>query len=709
MSYVFDFAHRHDQPPEHVVDLLGGKGAGLGVMTGELGLPVPPGFVITTRACRAYLADGWPDGLDEELQSHLARIETAIGRRYGGPGDPLLVSVRSGAPVSMPGMLDTILNVGLNDATAAELAAASGDAAFVAECRRRLHKMFRHATDGGETPQDPWQQLRHAVEAVFGSWNSDRARAYRAHDNIPDDLGTAVIVQAMVFGNRGDDSATGVVFTRNPATGERGLYGDVMFGAQGEDVVAGTHTPEPISVLEEKLPAVFNELREYAEVLERHYRDVCDIEFTVEQGKLWMLQTRIGKRSPQAALRIAVEMAEDNDFPLSRAEAVARVADLLDTPPVTNSGKPEGILPLTAGLPASPGLVAGEIVTTPDMAVERARAGHIVVLVRPETSPDDVHGMAQAAGILTSHGGLTSHAAVVARGWGIPAVVGASDVHIDGKTVSIGDRVFQAGDSVTIDGSTGEIYAGVATGETSVNADASKLLAWAREHEASPSEVAGADPGDGMDHPGAPPAPEAVVRALFVKGFATLELLAPALRTSPELLGPSLSSLTGDGLVTETNGMLSLTDPGKALGTELVTADRTDWGADNAVAALDDFVALDKRVKVVVTAWQMREVDGEQVLNDHTDAAYDESVLADLTTLHGEARAWLEPLTAGLGRLQLYAARLEEAMTRIAAGGHDFIASPRVDSYHTIWFELHEDLIHLAGRTRADEAAAGRA
>ena len=436
---VYALDEPHGDTLDEAKALVGGKAANLGVMARDLVLPVPPGFAITTGTCRGFLAGGWPAGLDDEIRSAMADVEAKVGRRFGDPADPLLVSVRSGAPVSMPGMMDTILDLGLNDETTRGLGDVARDEEFAEECRRRFVESFRSIVGVDDVPEDPWRQLRLAIEAVFRSWQSDRARAYRAKEDIPDDLGTAVTVQAMVFGNRGSDSGTGVLFTRNPATGEPELYGDVLFDAQGEDVVAGTHQTEPIAVLDTRIPSVGRELRAAAERLEHHYADLCDIEFTIEDGKLWLLQVRVGKRSPQAALRIAVDMAEDPDFPLTHEQAVRRVLPLLADPPRVTTERSIDASPLTTGLAASPGVATGPIVTDPDAAIASAEAGTPAILVRAETSPDDVHGMAKAAGILTSRGGLASHAAVVARGWGIPAVVGAESVNVDGGGVTIGE------------------------------------------------------------------------------------------------------------------------------------------------------------------------------------------------------------------------------------------------------------------------------
>ncbi len=711
-AYPLDFAF--DLPPDELLALVGGKAANLAVMLGpELGLPVPPGFVVTTEACRAYLAGGWPDGLDEELRERMAGVEAATGRRFGDPANPLLVSVRSGAPVSMPGMMDTILDLGLNDATTAGLAAATGDAAFAAACRERLGVMFREIVGVDAVPEDPWAQLRLAVEAVFRSWNSDRAVAYRRREGIPDDLGTAVTVQAMVFGNLGADSGTGVAFTRNPATGEPVLYGDVLFDAQGEDVVAGTHRTEPIGVLHERLPAVAAALASTATRLEHHLRDLCDIEFTIERGRLWMLQVRVGKRSPQAALRIAVDMAEDPAFPLTRREAVERVASLLSDPPTRTTGRSGYVLPLVTGLGASPGVASGEVVTNAESAVAAAEAGRRVILVRAETSPDDVHGMARAAGILTARGGLASHAAVVARGWGIPAVVGAEGLSVGDGVVGIGGRQLHDGDVITIDGGSGEVFAGVIPGRSEVVPQAAILLGWARDLGV-PIEAGDAAAGPGVAgpsaSPGLPVTLDGVIRRLGTKGFATTPALAEALLASPDEVQPLLDQLLVDGVAASVAGAYRLSEAGSARAADLMAADRAAWGVEAAGTALDAFIALDHRMKEAVTAWQLRPVEGgEPQVNDHADAAYDAEVLASLSALDADAAAWLGPLEAASARLRGYRERLGRAMAHALAGDVRYVASPRVDSFHGAWFELHEDLIGLAGRTREAEAEAGRA
>ncbi|HEV7888054.1 MAG TPA: pyruvate, phosphate dikinase, partial [Acidimicrobiales bacterium] len=506
MPYVYGFDHKHRKAPKDLKDLLGGKGANLAEMTSVLGLPVPPGFTISTDACRDYMDAGWPDGLDAEIKKHVKKLEKAMGKRLGDPADPLLVSVRSGAKFSMPGMMDTVLNLGLNDDSVQGLAKQTDDERFAYDSYRRFIQMYgrivlglpgeefdeafdkakeksraasdaevpagalRDLTDGFKAivkkhtkkpfPQHPQAQLRGAIEAVFRSWNGPRAVAYRVRERIPHDLGTAVNVQTMVFGNRDDNSGTGVGFTRDPATGARGSYGDFLINAQGEDVVAGIRNTLPLSALKDRFPKIYKELLGIFDRLEKHYRDMCDTEFTIEQGKLWMLQTRVGKRTGVAALRMAVDMTKKGDLGISRQEAIMRItAEHLDQvlhPQFANKNAKV----LTKGLAASPGAAVGKAYFTADDAADAADRGEKVVLVRSETSPEDVHGMIVAEGILTARGGLVSHAAVVARGWGKPAVVGAESIRIKGKQFTVGDVTVKEGDVISLDGTTGSVVLG---------------------------------------------------------------------------------------------------------------------------------------------------------------------------------------------------------------------------------------------------------
>jgi pyruvate,orthophosphate dikinase len=426
-----------------------------------------------------------------------------------------------------------------------------------------------------------------------------------------------------------------------------------------------------------------------------------------------------------------VDLAEDPSFPVTRADAVRRVLDLLADPPRIATERGDAGPPLATGLPASPGVAAGEIVTSPEAAVAAAAAGRAVILARSETSPDDVHGMARAAGILTATGGLTSHAAVVARGWGIPAVVGVAGLEVGDGAVVIGGRTVAVGATITIDGGTGEIFAGSVGGATAVAPEAATLRAWAGElgipigdGAGSPSAGGpgdrGPDAGEPADRgPGDTSPPEGIartevgldelLRALLIKGYATAESTAAALLVPAEDAALALDRLVADGLAEIAAGSFRLTTDGRAVASERTADTAAAWGRDNAVAALDAFVALDQRMKATVTAWQLRDVDGTPAINDHTDAAHDARVLADLAALHADAEAWLASLAARLPRLAAYRVRLERANAAAQAGDGRFVASPRVDSYHTIWFELHEELILLAGRSRADEVAAGRA
>ncbi|HET8652115.1 MAG TPA: pyruvate, phosphate dikinase [Gaiellaceae bacterium] len=511
--YVYDF----DEPTEGGRELLGGKGIGLAEMT-QLGIPVPAGFTIATDACRAYMASGgeFPEGLQEEIDEHLARLEETTGKRFGDLEDPLLVSVRSGAAISMPGMMDTILNVGLNDEAAAGLARRTGNERFALDSYRRLIQMYGETVDGidghrfsdalarqeddlpgliktfkaiyeDETgrpfPQDAHEQLSRAVSAVFESWNTPRAQTYRRHNDIPDDLGTAVNVVQMVFGNKGEQSGTGVAFTRNPSTGEAELYGEFLTDAQGEDVVAGIRTPEPIAEMKNRLPGAYDEFVETVRKLEEHYRDLQDLEFTVEDGRLYLLQTRTGKRTAAAALRCAVDMVEEGL--ISREEAVARIdpgqLDQLLHPRIDPNSSYEVA---AKGLNASPGAASGAIVFDADTAEERGQNGEAVILVRWETTPDDIHGMIHAKGILTAHGGMTSHAAVVARGMGKPCVAGCEALSVDSaeRTASVNGTHLGEGDTITIDGGTGEVILGeVALIAPEINEDLETVLGWADE------------------------------------------------------------------------------------------------------------------------------------------------------------------------------------------------------------------------------------
>jgi pyruvate, orthophosphate dikinase len=499
--YVYDFA----EPSDGGRDLLGGKGIGLAEMT-QLGIPVPAGFTITTDACRAFMASGGEvEGLDDEVAEHIARLEEKAGKRFGDAADPLLVSVRSGAAISMPGMMDTILNVGLNDESVAGLARSTGNEAFARDCYRRLIQMFGETVDGiphesfsvddtveqarevyeRETgngfPQDAREQLRRAITAVFESWNSARAQVYRNMYAIPDELGTAVNVVQMVFGNKGDDSATGVCFTRDPSTGEQGVYGEYLLNAQGEDVVAGVRTPQPLAELRDHMPAAYDQLLETMGALERHYRDMQDIEFTIEQGRLYLLQTRTAKRTAAAALKCAVDMTAEGL--IDRDDAVSRIdpaqLDQLLHPRLD----PDARFEVAAqGLNASPGAACGKIVLDADGAEERGKAGEAVILVRWETTPDDIHGLIQAQGVLTAHGGMTSHAAVVARGMGKPCVAGCDGLDIDtgAKTVRIGGHQLREGDVITIDGGTGRVIVGeVPLVPPAINEDFETILEWA--------------------------------------------------------------------------------------------------------------------------------------------------------------------------------------------------------------------------------------
>jgi pyruvate,orthophosphate dikinase len=522
--YVYDFTESADLGRE----LLGGKGVGLAEMT-AIGIPVPAGFTVTTAACVAYMNDGGqiPDGLEDEITEHMRRLEEAAGKRFGDPEDPLLVSVRSGAAISMPGMMDTILNLGLNDESVEGLASATGNERFAYDAYRRLIQMYGDVVAGVDAhrfedafselkrekgvvqdveldadglrdlierfkqiygegaghdfPQGAEGQLAAAVRAVFDSWDTPRAQVYRRANDIPDDLGTAVNVVQMVFGNKGDDSGTGVAFTRDPGTGEPGAWGEFLANAQGEDVVAGIRTPQPLAEMKERFSEAHDELVETMRRLEEHYREMQDIEFTIEEGRLYLLQTRSGKRTAQAALKIAVDMVDEGL--ISKEEAIGRIdpkqLDQLLHPMID----PKADYEVAAkGLNASPGAAMGKVVLDADAAEDAGKRGEDVILVRWETTPDDIHGILEARGVLTAQGGMTSHAAVVARGMGKPCVAGCEglSIDLDARKLKIGGQELAEGDVLTIDGGTGEVIVGeVNLVAPRINDDFEFLLAWA--------------------------------------------------------------------------------------------------------------------------------------------------------------------------------------------------------------------------------------
>ncbi|CAD7774454.1 Phosphoenolpyruvate synthase [Candidatus Methanoperedenaceae archaeon GB50] len=527
-KFVYFFGGGSAEGNASMKELLGGKGANIAEMAG-MGIPVPPGFTITTRVCKEYYANGkkYPPGLKEEVEENLSKLEEMLGKRFGGGDNPLLLSIRSGAPASMPGMMDTVLNLGLNDETVLALQRKTGNGQFAYDSYRRFITMFGEVVlgidhekferilaakkdalgvkldneldtralkelvdefkklvrseSGVDFPQDPRKQLWMAINAVFDSWNNKRAVTYRRLNKIPEDWCTAVNVQSMVFGNMGENSGTGVAFTRNPATGEKRFFGEFLMNAQGEDVVAGIRTPQPIEDLKNAMPEVYDELESIYKRLETHFKDMQDIEFTIEDGKLFMLQTRTGKRTATAAIKIAVDMVKEGL--ITETEAVKRIkpeqVDQILHPMIDPDAKVEVI---ARGLPASPGAAVGKIVFTADRAEELAANGEKVILVRTETSPDDIGGMNAAEGILTARGGMTSHAAVVARGMGKCCVAGCGEITIDEaeKKMTIGDLLFHEGDYITLDGSKGEVMKGsVKLIDSGVGGEVGELLRWA--------------------------------------------------------------------------------------------------------------------------------------------------------------------------------------------------------------------------------------
>lgn len=704
--------------------LLGGKAAGLVTMLHELALPVPPAFTVTTEVCRRFLAEGWPPGLDDRVRAGLARLEQATGRQFGGGERPLLVSVRSGAPVSMPGMMDTLLNVGMTPAVREALARETGDPHFAADTSLRFLRGYAaivlgapedqlaHAAmhDGtvegmlaaagrvqdladrfGGVPADPFEQVIGGIRAVFRSWECDRARVFRQREGIDERLGTAATVQAMVFGNLDDRSGTGVAFTRDPSTGARGAFGDYLARAQGEDVVAGTHAVAGLEALRAQLPAVYDELLGHLDRLERHYRDMCDVEFTVASGQLFILQTRIGRRSPLAAVRIAVDMAEDPTFPLSRREAVERVgAETLQALAKLGTVDPAAE-PIGRGLAVSPGVGAGVLCCDADRAAALAAQGTSVVLARPETSPADVHGMVAAAALVTTTGGVVSHAAVVARGWAIPAVCSLEDAAVEADALIVGGRRIPEGELVTVDGTRGLLFVGDRRVDGAADIPEMRLLRqWA-------ADLAGSGSGDGAAAAagGTRPANRfAVLRALGLKGLATAERIAAVLGADPAAVEAELRAAVAEGLARETPRGFAMLPQGRDAVLAGLEAERA--GLDTAAmdAVFERFDALDQEFKALVSGWQ-------QAPPAEAEAAWARAV-AGLASIHERLVPVAAEAAALVPRLGAYPARFAAALEAVRAGDQAMLASPLKESYHTAWFELHEELIALSGRTRTE-------
>ncbi|WP_433723749.1 pyruvate, phosphate dikinase [Nocardia sp. CA-129566] len=704
---------------------IGGKAWSVDHMRG-LGLPVPPAFVLTTEAWAEFGANGgvlsaqiWAG-----VREGIAALERGTGRRFGSEQWPLLVSVRSGAAVSMPGMMDTVLNLGMTDAVERALTDETRNPVYASDTRRRFSTQYREIVLGdanGIVPEDPWEQLRGAVTAVFRSWDSARAKTYRRTQGVSDTLGTAVTVQAMVFGNLDANSGTGVLFSRNPNTGERPVFGEWLIGGQGEDVVSGRTTPRPLDDLAATLPEVHRELLAAAELLERDGRDIQDIEFTVESGRLWLLQSRPAKRSARAAVRAAVGMVDEGLIDAN--EALRRVsAGQLRTVLRPASGDNTGLTPLAHGESACPGLAAGVVVTDPDEAETRSAAGEHVILARPTTSPDDLHGMIAAQAIVTELGGATSHAALVSRELGRPCVVGCGPGVVEAL----------AGRLVTVDGGAGTVWPGQVAGkavEASVLEDVDRLAQWARVDSAdlpdfladrdrieSPATAGHSDTevsttaSDTNAHSAIQAKPElselAILRLIGIKGRVQPNAVATSLDIAEAEVDSRSSDFVTRGLCASTPVGVRLTPHGREQLTLLLEHERANIDRSVIAAAYDEFCEFNAELKEVITAWQMTD---PSTVNDHSDNAYDTAILARLTTLHHRVAPLVERIGTIAPRLRPYTDRLNRAVERMNGGDHSWVARPIMDSYHTVWFELHEDLIGLCGLSRADEAAAGRA
>ncbi len=748
---AYPFTAAHSRSAEELTALLGGKGASLAAMTAA-GFPVPPGFTITTEACRAFLADGWTDGLEQAIRSGIEELQVASGKELGSSTSPLLVSVRSGAEISMPGMMDTALNVGMNPDVERALADLSQNPQFARDTHVRALLGFAEivlqapadlvarlkadpaagpaqirsdlAEIGLVIPADPMTQITDAVRAVFESWRSPRAVSYRDVEGIDGSLGTAVTVQCMVFGNLGERSGTGVAFTRNPTSGNAGLMGDFLADAQGEDVVAGSTVTLSLDEMASRWPGLYADLERIADLLEQRYQDMVDLEFTVEDGSLWMLQARRGKRSPIAAFRIAIDLADDDRFAVDRAEAVARCRRYFEDPPLAAASTDDDDHPtIAAGLAASPGIASGRLCLDPDRAVELRDQGVDVILARRETSPADVHGMAAAKGLFTTLGGQVSHAALVAREWGLPAVVGASEAEIvDGAVVGPGGRVPE-GEIVTVDGVGGRLLRGHLTVDGTVAPEVAVVTAWAAEieqsstgHDAEDSRDTSAvgDPaatmtaGAGVSADGGEAAAGTGVdlgfhafHALRIKGMVTATSVAAICGCAEDRVVPVLDELTAVGHATfmEPRGMWLITAEGRVAHQPILAA-MVD-GVETDDLPYREFLALNDEFKQLCTDWQLR--DGEP--NDHQDEAYDGVVVERLCDLDDRAQPILARIAMVVAWTKTYGPRLADARRRLLGGDQKALTGVMCDSYHDVWMELHEDLILTQGIDRAEEGS----
>jgi len=747
-------------------EAIGSKAWGVNRMA-ALGLPVPAAMVITTQACREFFARGnlLDDALWQEIVAGMRALEARCGRSFGAPSHPLLVSVRSGAAHSMPGMMDTILDLGIGDAVERAMAAEYASAARAHALRLRFIEQYRKVVLGGRedpVPEDPWTQLRAAVGAVFGSWHSPRAQAYRRNRDLPDGEGTAVTIQAMVFGDADARSGTGVLFTRSPIAGDPAPWGEWLQGAQGEDVVSGTCTPLPLTTLERQMPGVYRALIEAGRTIERDACDMQDIEFTVESGHLWLLQTRTGKRSPQAALRIAVAFAEEGL--ISQEQAVRRLSaeQVRLLPALQLAAQAQIRAPDVAGEPACPGVAVGVVVSDSREAETRSRAGETVILARPTTSPEDLPGILAAAGLMTEQGGATSHAAVVCRELGRPCVVGCGP----------GSLAPLAGAQATLDGTRGRVWRGnlaIDASDEGASVEVRRLTHWALPLSPVPVYLPEGAPegtvdldilGDawreglrpGITVRGAPletdagiqaaleagvtgivvrhrlpalldclasqvraparsgeaiepadddrPDPLTLLRLVALKGQPSLDVLADSLGVRIDAAFEHYRALFAHGYCTAPDHTMKLTPAGQEKMKSLLAQERAHADAAAIQALYRTFLPLNAALKRIVTSWQLR----EGAPNDHSDEGHDGAVVERLTVLHQQAGPLLAQLAALVPRLSRYANRLSRAQARVSAGERRYIARIVADSYHTVWFELHEELIALLGTTRAELA-----